>query len=199
MDNDLDDIIKFLKITHQFQQIQRVLFATGEDRNENDAEHSFQLAMLAWYLVDSRKLDFDHALILRYALIHDLVEIYAGDTYIYSNDAEELRSKPEREAAAARTLAEKFPEFGELHEVIHAYEERQDKESRFIYALDKIVPVCNILIDEGRSWKHWNVTLPMILNHKTVRVANSPEVKKYFAELATLLKAREDELFPPAS
>ena len=82
----IQDLIEFTKFTHSFQQIKRVIYANGEDRNENDAEHSYQLAMACWLVVETKKLKLDLNKIVKYALVHDLVEIYAGDTYFYSTD-----------------------------------------------------------------------------------------------------------------
>ncbi|MDB5237439.1 MAG: metal dependent phosphohydrolase, putative hydrolase of superfamily, partial [Parcubacteria group bacterium] len=121
-------------------------------------------------------------------------EVYAGDTYIYGN-AEELASKHEREAAAAQRLAEEFPDFPDLHELIETYEKREDAESRFIYALDKLQPVLHIYLDDGATWKETGVTLAMAIENKTPKIAVSPEIAAYFDELLVLLRERQEELF----
>ncbi|MDB5265050.1 MAG: metal dependent phosphohydrolase, putative hydrolase of superfamily [Parcubacteria group bacterium] len=179
-----------------FQKIRRAYHANGEERNENDVEHSYKLAMLAWYVASAGNTKLNMDLILRYALAHDLVEVHAGDTYIYSKDTEHLASKIEREEAAAQKLKEDFPEFPELHKCIQAYERREDKESRFVYALDKVLPVLDIYLDNGRSWKRDMVTLQMLIENKTSKVALSPEVEPYFTELLEILRSKEGSLFP---
>lgn len=172
-----------------------MVYRRGEDRLENDAEHSYQLAMTAWYLNNSEQLKLDTGLLLGYALVHDLVEVHAGDTYAYTRDAGERESKEAREAAAAEQIAADFPEFPELHELLRRYEERADREARFIYALDKLLPILNIYQDSGRSWHREGVTLQMIRDYKTSKVAVSPEVEPYFQELMAILES-QPSLFP---
>ncbi|MCK4386654.1 MAG: HD domain-containing protein [Candidatus Pacebacteria bacterium] len=192
---NLSKILKFTELLNKFRQVQRRVLVNGEDRYENDTEHSYQLAMLALYIVNSQKLDLNHELILKYALIHDLVEVYAGDTYIYSTDTKEINSKEEREKKAMRQLKREFPEFPELHKIIKDYETKINKESRFIYSLDKIQPILNVYTDNGKTFKQEGVTLQMLIDCKKDKVAVSPEVKIYFDELIKLLKKEEKTLF----
>jgi putative hydrolases of HD superfamily len=192
---ELGRIFAFMELINQFQRIDRQIMRHGEDRLENDAEHSYQLAMAAWYINDSEKLGLDSNLLLRYALVHDLVEVYAGDTFAYTTDVEERTSKASREAEAAERIAREFPEFGSLHETIHEYEKRDSREARFVYALDKLLPVIGIYLDEGRTWHKNGVTLQMIRDYKTSKIAESPEVEPYFRELVAVLEA-QPSLFP---
>ncbi|OHA00234.1 MAG: hypothetical protein A3C11_01985 [Candidatus Sungbacteria bacterium RIFCSPHIGHO2_02_FULL_49_12] len=189
-----DNLLRFVDLLNRYRAVQRKVFANFEDRLENDVEHSYQLAMLAWYLADSEKLLLDTNLLLKYALVHDFVEVYAGDTFAFANrDAKQKKIEKEREAL--KRLKEEFPEFTELHELIHQFEEKKDAESRFIYALDKLQPTLNIYADNGRSWRHNGITREMIINYNRDKIAEIPELKKYFEELISLIKERERELF----
>lgn len=134
----LDKLLQFTKLLNEFRAIERMIPVQGTSRFENDTEHSYDLAMLAWYIVSSAKMPLDHDKVIRYALVHDFLEVYAGDTYIYSKDAAHLASKHDRETMAIVKLRETLTEFPDLHQTINAYEARQDAESRFVYALDKI-------------------------------------------------------------
>jgi len=192
----LERVLAFTEMLQAFQKVDRVLRVPGmPGRWENDVEHSYNLAMLAWYLVTSEKLALDADLVLKYGMIHDLVEVYAGDTYIYSKDPAHVASKHEREEAAAQQLKETFPEFDDLHLVIEQYEKREDPESRFIYALDKLQPVIHIYLDGGVTWKEMGVTLAMAIENKVPKVAGSPEVAACLDELLVLLHERQEELF----
>jgi putative hydrolase of HD superfamily len=193
---DIERLIEFVKFTNEFRKIERKIYATGHPHPENDSEHSFQLALVAWYIIDSKKLMLDISATIRYALAHDLVEIYAGDTFIYTKDLAEKESKKEREEKAAIRIRNEFPEFPELHNLIDDYEEKSDPESRFIYALDKILPVITIYLDGGKGWHEWHVPLEGLLESKTSKVALSPEIEKYFHELVEILKKDEEKLFP---
>ncbi|OGZ11869.1 MAG: hypothetical protein A3D67_00300 [Candidatus Lloydbacteria bacterium RIFCSPHIGHO2_02_FULL_51_22] len=195
---DLSKILNFVGLLNMFRHVERVVLANGEKRWENDVEHSYHLAMLAWYIAESHALPLNRDLLVRYALVHDLVEVYAGDTYIYTTNQSEKDSKKAREEKAAVELRENFPEFSGLHELIHQYEKREDKESRFVYALDKIQPILNIYMDGGRTWKEKEVTIQMLVDAKKHQVALSPEVSACFEELVMLLKKDEEKLFTVA-
>lgn len=192
----LQKLIGFAKILNELQKVERVIRVPGSERWENDVEHSYSLAMLAWYIVESRKLKLDRDKVFCYALAHDLVEVYAGDTYLYSEDKELLASKPERERLAAERLVSEFPEVPEMHAAIIGYITKEDPESRFVYALDKIEPIIKLYFDGGRTWKEMSVTLEMVYENKKDKVALSPEIQAYFDEFMELLRKEEGGLFP---
>ena len=73
----LQKLLNFVKITADFRGVERKVALKKANRRENDAEHSYQLAMVAWYIVNSEKLGLNSDLVVKYALIHDLVEVYA--------------------------------------------------------------------------------------------------------------------------
>lgn len=191
----LDGVLKFTEMLNAFRRVERVMYVNGTDRMENDSEHSYHLAMLAWYIIDSEKFDLDKDLIIRYALVHDLVEVYAGDTYAFTDDKEHLENKEQREHDALMRLQKEFPSFADMFSLVESYERREDRESRFVYALDKIQPIIHAYLDNGRMWNEKHLTLEIIFNHKKNKVALSPEVQLYFDELMVLLKEKEKELF----
>lgn len=193
--NTLTNLLKFVQLLNDFRRTKRVVLANGEDRWENDVEHSFQLAMLAWYIVSTERLSLNLDHVLKYALIHDLVEVYAGDTYLHTNNEELRNSKPHREREAAARLEKEFPKLKDLHRLIAAYEKREDQESKFIYALDKVQPTLNIYLDDGRTWKEKGITLEMEIQRKVDKVTASPEVKQLFDELVAVFKDQEEKLF----
>ena len=187
----LEKILKFIEFTHEIQSVERAIYIRGKERKENDMEHQYQLAMLAWYIIVTEKLKLDKEKVIQYALIHDIVEAYAGDTFFFGP----RNGKAKRERAAAKRLVKEFPEFKDLHRMIEKYEHKKDKESRFVYALDKILPICNIYFDNGRLWKESQVSLPLLLSKKKAKVAVAPELKPYYKELTALLKLHEKDLF----
>ncbi|MBP5993891.1 MAG: HD domain-containing protein [Candidatus Moranbacteria bacterium] len=191
----LQNLLDFTGMLDAFRRVERVIYVNGADRMENDSEHSYHLAMLAWYIADAEGLDMDRDLILRYALVHDIAEVYAGDTYIYSTDTALLGSKGERERAALERLEKEFPDFPDLVALAHRYERREDRESRFVYALDKLEPVLHILQNERRIWRDKGITLEQLIRSKREKIAISPEIEPYFDELILVLTAREKELF----
>lgn len=186
----IQNILNFVDFTHKFNQLKRKIFATGEDRQENDSEHSFQLAMVAWYIISTEKLDYDIDRIIRYALVHDLVEIYAGDTFFFSDKASK-DLKAEKEKVALERIKKEFSEFPELSKLIHEYEDRTYPESEFVYALDKILPVMNIYLDKGRSWRKHKINFDMLVEVKNKVVVN-PDVHKVWEELVGVVEKRRE-------
>lgn len=191
---DLEGLLKTVSLTHSFQQVKRQIYATGEDRFENDAEHSFQLAFIAWYIIDKEKLKLDKCKALQYAICHDIAEVYAGDVSFYRTKEEEHR-KVALEEEALKKLEEKYSDFPGLTSTLRAYEERKDEESKFIYALDKILPMINIFLDNGRSWHTNNVDFEKLYEGKHAKVSHDPIVQEYFILIVEVLK-NNPSLFP---
>jgi len=185
---NLDELMSVVGLTHSFQQIRRRIYATGEDRMENDAEHSFQLAFIAWYIIDKQNLDLDKGKALQYALCHDIVEVFAGDMFFHRT-AEEEQKKIDLEKAATETLAQKYADFPSLISTLRAYDEKADPESKFIYALDKLLPIFNILLDEGRSWQTNDVSLEKLYEGKHRKIAEDPIVLEYFILIVEVLRS----------
>ena len=195
MTPDFKNLLDFVAFTKKYREVERQVVWKANDRKENDAEHSYQLAMVAWYLISSGKLDLNIDKVIRYALAHDIVEIYAGDTPLSTATEQDKAGKADREHAALVRIEKEFSQFPDMTEAIHEYEKRDNKESRFIYALDKILPVLDIYLDDGHSWKMNHMTLNLIVESKTEKVALSPEVKPYFDELVSIMRANEKTLF----
>lgn len=192
---DLDKVLNFLDLIHQFRSVERGVLVKSGSRNENDSEHSYSLAMLGWYINNSFNLKLNNERILKYALAHDLVEAYAGDVHFYKQDESTTLKKHESEVAAAEKLKSVYPEFEDMHTTICDYENRVDRESRFIYALDKIEPVMNIYLDGGRTWRRDGITLEMLITMKSPKVAQDPFVKGLFSSLTASLEEEHDSLF----
>jgi putative hydrolases of HD superfamily len=188
----IESLLKFFELLNTVQCVRRTVFVKGEERLENDIEHQYQLAVVSWYIIVTEKLSLNVDRTIQYALVHDMVEAYAGDMHFYKRNEEE---KKEREHAAAQRLREEFPEFADMHALIAGYERREDPESRFVYALDKLLPIVNIYLDKGRSWKIDGVTREMIETNKTEKIAISPDIKKIFDEMILRLKEEEVDLF----
>lgn len=192
---ELKSIIKFVELIHDFQNVERVMWLKGREHRENDVEHSYQLAMVAWYAISTFKLPLNTDKAIKYGLLHDLVEVYAGDTDAFDKDASQHESKVEREHAALVKLKSEFAEFPEMIALIEQYELREDEESKFVYALDKIIAPINVYLDDGRTWQKKGITFDKLLANKLPKVSAHPETKKYFDQLVVLLETQQ-HLFP---
>lgn len=191
----LRKVIDFVELLNRYRRVKRTVMVNKENRWENDIEHSYQLAMLAWYLLDSLKIKFNSALVLKYALIHDISEVYAGDTYIFTKNLHYKTGKQKREKAAIEKIKKQLPEFKALHKLIENYEKRKDFESKFVYALDKLQPLLQIYTDKGRTWKIKKIALKNLIDYKKDKVSSSPLVQQLFNELIEVLKKEEKKLF----
>ena len=143
---NLDKIFSFLDFLRELQKIERKQYVVGEKRMENDVEHSYQLVMLCWFLINYLDLDLDSNKVLKYALAHDLVEVYTGDTPFWDADKEGDNEKDQRERKAIKKIEDQFKNsFPELIETIKEYEKSKtvSREGSFVYALDKLIPILN--------------------------------------------------------
>ncbi len=163
-------------------------------RHETDVEHSYFLTMLAWYLVDSLALPLNKHKILEYGLVHDLVEAYAGDTYIL--DEEARKTKHEREEKARVRMADEFPEFSDLHANILAYESQKDSESRFIKVLDKFIPVLMNYVQGGITWKEMGVSMTWLVEHKREKIGSLSPIVDLFEDLIVEIEKEPMKYFP---
>lgn len=183
----LKRIIELHELLDSFAAIERVIHIKrrGKFELESDTEHSYNLAMTAWFIADHFP-EIDKDKVIKLGLVHDLVEIHAGDTFAFA-EQEHLDSKAAREAAAQKLLAEDWKDFPDLHAAIQEYEERETPEARFVYALDKLMPMFTIYLNEGRTWHEHNLSLDRLHNEKKHKVQVSPEISPYVDELYELL------------
>ena len=186
-------LIDFINFTHEFRKVIRVARSPHGKRFENDTEHSYQLAMVAWFLIEQDKLNLNRELCFMYALAHDLVEIYAGDTYCFDKNSN--ISKYQREREALEKIEKRFSSFETLIKIIRKYEDKKDGESKFIYALDKIIPPIQIYLEDGKLWKEKKVSFEDVFENKNKKIALSQEVNKYWQELFKKLKKNKKKLF----
>jgi len=138
MNKDLQKILDFLVETEKFKLVERIPVLSDNFRRENDAEHSWHLALMVLALKDELGLDFDLEKALKIALVHDLPEIYTGDSWP-AND-EEKKVKKERETIAAEKIFSFLPKElnQEFKEYYREYEDGKTIESKIVKALDKI-------------------------------------------------------------
>lgn len=185
---------QFAHFIHLLHDVDRVARTPGAERFSNTAEHSFQVAFLAWFVLDTLNLPLDREKVLRYALAHDVIEAYAGDTYIYDTKARETKERREREAF--EKVRENFSEFSSLIETVDAYEKRGDEESKFVYALDKLIDPLNITMEEGRSlWKECGVSYDDIRSYKDKKIATSEYIDPYWKQLLEKIEKNKSLYF----
>lgn len=194
-----DDIEHLLRnLVLPFHQIKRAIKVPIGDRHyENDAEHSWSLALLACSLAPQVDVELDTGKICQFAMVHDLVEIYAGDTSTFAS-AEEHASKPAREAQAAQTIITEFKAFPWIGETIEAYERKDSNEALFVYAVDKYIAVMYDYIDEARLFRDKKVTLAEynegLKDHRKKAQAH-PVIARYYDHVRSLMDQRPEYFY----
>lgn len=188
---ELVDIIEFVEFTNLFRRIERTIWYKGVDGPERNGEHVFQLALVAWFVVTRCKLSLQMELVIEYVLVHDLVETYAQDTPAFPHPERcgqrTHADKEERERTARRRIAREWgTRFPGLVQRMARYNLQPDEESRFVYALDKLVSQLNVYTDGGRTNHILQVTRPQLEAYKLPRVAKHGAVAELFAELLRL-------------
>jgi len=144
--------LTFILEADKLKGVIRRTFVPGQDRYENSAEHSWQVALMACILAEHAQQPVDACKVMKMMLVHDLVEIDAGDTYVY--DASANTDKAEREQKAADRLSGLLPEdqAQELRALWEEFEERSTMEARFARSLDRLMPMLHNYHTQGRSW-----------------------------------------------
>lgn len=168
----IERIAQLQQMIADFAKVKRVPFLADNNQPENDVEHSYGLAITCWFLHDKIAPELDLLKIFQYSLAHDIVELHAGDTYIF--DKERVASKDEREREALKIIAKDWHDFDDLSIYANGYMDKVDEEARFVKAIDKLLPVLMIDIGVGRKhWKDLGITLDMEIEHKkSIRVSS---------------------------
>ena len=144
--------LRFILEADRLKSVQRRSYLADASRLENAAEHSWHLALMVLVLAEHANEEVSPLRVLQMVLVHDLVEIDAGDTYIY-DDAGQL-GKAEREELAAERIYGLLPadQAEALYELWREFEARESADARFANALDRLMPLLHNYHSGGRAW-----------------------------------------------
>ena len=157
-DKRLEKQLGFSLEIDKAKNIFRQTHLSGHGRNENDAEHSWHIALMAYLLREYANEPVDITRVMVMCLIHDIVEIDAGDTYAY--DEEGIKTQKEREEAAKERLFSMLPEDQkeELCALFEEFDEARTPEARFAHAMDNLQPLLLNNSNGGSDWLEHRVT-----------------------------------------
>ena len=180
----MQQIIDFILELDKLKAVTRKVRPVGLDRNENSAEHSWQIALMAASLAQYAKSPVDTDRVISMLLVHDIGEIDAGDTMVFVEGGWEQRKAAE--LAAVRRIFGLLPEAQgtEFLALWQEFEEAATAESRFAHAVDRAMPVLINLANHGGSWREHNISYERVV----ARVG--PEVKAGCPALWDYLAAR---------
>lgn len=176
--------IDFITEIDRMKKVFRQNVVIGTDRNENDAEHSWHLAMMAMLLSEyAESKNINTFRVIKMVLIHDLVEIDAGDTFCY--DEKGYEDKEEREKKAAQRLFSILPEDQgkEIMELWREFEEVQTPEARFAACLDRLQPLILNYNTNGHTWQKPGVNKEKVLKRVGPLKENTPLLWEYIEEV----------------
>lgn len=157
MDERLKQQLEFVLEIDKEKNIFRQTHLSGQGRNENDAEHAWHMAIMAYLLREYSNELVDIGRVMLMCLIHDIVEIDAGDTYAY--DADGLKTQKAREDAAKERIFSLLPEDQkqELVRIFDEFEAFQTPEAKFARAMDNLQPLLLNDSNDGGDWKEHEV------------------------------------------
>lgn len=195
-------LISQLAFLHEIDAVKNIFRQTavsGSVRKENDAEHSWHLAMMAMVLVEHAAEPVDVCRVIKMVLVHDLIEIDAGDTFCY--DEEAALDKSERETACADRLFAMLPgEQGRKMRLLwEEFEVQETPEARFASALDRVQPIIQNYHTEGHSWVIHGIRHSQVVERNAIVRDAVPPLWEHVLEILDhsvgegWLKADEDE------
>ena len=181
--NNLEKQVAFIKEIDKIKFIQRKSRLFNSDRRENDAEHSWHLAVMAIALAQHSDKPIDLLKVLKMVLIHDIVEIDAGDTFFYSST--ENHDNREEELAAAKRIFGILPkeQADELIAIWNEFEDAETDEAKFAKSLDRFEPLLQDAVNDGGSWAEFDVPYQKVYDlNKTIK-NGSTTMWKYAEDL----------------
>ena len=169
--------LEFIIECDKAKNVLRKTVLTDCSRRENDAEHSWHLAVCAMVLSEYAPEGADIGRTVQMVTVHDLVEIYAGDTFAY--DEQGNATKQQREAEAADRLFGILGEQGEMFRLLwNEFEECETPTALYARALDSLQPLLHNYITEGYTWRGNHITTEMVLKRNAACRKAMPEVWK---------------------
>jgi putative hydrolase of HD superfamily len=174
--------IDFILEVDKEKNIQRQTHLSNHGRRENDAEHAWHMALSAYLLKEYANEDIDIAKVMIMCLIHDVVEIDAGDTYAY--DAEGLKTQKEREDKAKERIFGLLPEDQKemMISLFDEFEAFETPESCFAHAMDNFQPFLLNDSNDGGDWMEHGVSITQVLGRQTQSAKGSKELSDYVLE-----------------
>lgn len=168
--------LDFIKEIDKIKYIQRKTKLFNSDRNENDAEHSWHLAMMVIVLANHSNEAIDVLKVIKMVLIHDIVEIDAGDTFIY--DTNKNHSNTEKERVAANRIFGLLPnkQSEELIAIWEEFESGETNEAKFARAMDRLEPLLQNVSNNGGTWKEFGVGYSKVYEKKQVIAEGSKTI-----------------------
>ena len=183
MNDRLKKQVEFMLELDKMKNLYRQTYVLHEDRKENDAEHSWHLAVLAMLMAEHSNKPVDVTRVMKMVLIHDVVEIDAGDTYCY--DTEGNKTKAEREEKAAQRIFGLLPDDqkDEFYGLWREFEDSETDDARFAAVLDRVQPLLLNYTKGGISWKEHGIAKEQVLKRNSEYLGESDNIAELIVSL----------------
>jgi putative hydrolase of HD superfamily len=183
MDSTLEQQIRFILEIDKLKSVIRRTYIPGTSRKENDAEHSWHLAVMAMVLSEYANEKIDINQVIKMVLIHDIVEIKAGDTFCY--DTAGAAKKAEKEKTAAQEIYGLLPREQQLSflQTWEEFEKGKSAEAKFARALDRLMPMLHNYFTEGKAWQEHGITKSQVVERNAHIAEGSTELWEYAKEI----------------
>ena len=171
--------IAFIHEIDKLKYVQRKTRLFNSNRHENDAEHSWHLAMMAWVMSEHSNESIDLFKVIKMLLIHDIVEIDAGDTFLFDNNKD--HENTEEELEAAKRIFGLLPETQakELITLWEEFEAAETTEAKFAKAIDRLAPMMQNASNNGGTWREFEVPYETVIDKKKRIKDGSEKVWEY--------------------
>lgn len=186
----VNDIIKLAQLALLFGRTPRATFHEDGKRIESDTDHTVMLSLIACGLAQKYYPKLDIGLVAQFAMVHDLVEAYAGDTPTLKINTAGKLNKEQREREALERIGVEFSiSFPLIPELLKRYEERKEPEARFVKAVDKIIPKTTHILNKGATLRAQKI------KKKEAEITYKQQGKdmlEYAGEFTEILAIREE-------
>ena len=184
MSKTIHNITDFFYALDELKLVNRKSYVTGAERVENSAEHSWHLAMACWAMAEHLPYDYDQEKLIKLALVHDLGEIYAGDTFLYSDkrqqaDGEERKGIELLQAHMGNPITELLTLWDEQ-------EYGESEETKLLKVMDRVLPFLLNVQSQGKAWLENGVHVSQVEKAHAFIVDINPDVHAWFKEKIAL-------------
>jgi len=191
--NELERNINFLIETDKLKSIyRRARIKSDKNRRENSAEHSWHVSLMGFTLVDYCSEKIDVLKVLKMLIIHDIVEIYAGDTFAFDEE-NIIKEQGKKEYEAAEKIFSLLPnkQYTEMKDLWIEFEENKTNEAKFSKAIERSIPVLQNMQNNGGSWiAHGSVSKEQVLQRNKELKYIAPKLWDYISAQIEMAKEK---------
>ena len=179
-DEKINQLLRFTAEVDKMTGISRRTMLLNKSRRENDAEHSWHIAVMAMLFKDYAPEGCDVARAVQMCIVHDLVEIYAGDTFAY--DVSANLGKEEREKAGADRLFGELPvHLGKQFRLLwEEFDKMETPDAKYAAAMDRLQPFLHNTLTDGQTWKEGKPSVDMVEKRLGPALELIPEIKGWY-------------------